>query len=274
MFNLKSMVYILVILVLSIKSHAIPTPGDDGTVPPWIIIFQANTAGLVKVGKPVSINWTTANTLGCSMSSNLGSVSVSTSGSRTITPINTSLMIVTLTCVGEGGTPTSRTISFPVKAFDHPELTYLNSSPASSIITGGIITLQWDSEFASNCQLTGTHNESLPASGSMDYFAQSGLNTFHMTCSSNDGRQSNSMAEYVTGIAPSPIILGFYTSSVGSGNYHLNWRTSGAQSCFLDQTESVSTNGSRFFFGSNISRTHILRCTRNGFSETRFAVSP
>ena len=259
----------LFLLIVTSKSMAIPVPDDDGNSAAWIISFSVSS-NFAKVGKPVLVQWQSAFSVGCSLSTNqTGSRGVPTSGNTTVTPSSPTTMSVTLSCTGTNGTSTSRSRSFSINRVDHPELLSLNVDRTSGLI-GEQVSLSWSSSFSDYCELSGTNQETLPPSGSQMFFINNGTNTFAMECKSNDGRVSNPLSKRVKGeLFPAPVILRFFLEEAFNG-YYINWNAD-AEFCILD-TGLVSAQGREFRINIGPT-THILTCHKNGVSVSRALTS-
>jgi len=258
----------------SYHAAAIPVPDGDGNSNAWIAQYTVNSS-FAKVGKPLSLQWQAFYAVGCSVTTNqTGSRSVPTSGTTTVTPTSPTTMSVTLRCTGTNGQATSRTRSFSVNRFDHPELLSLNVSQTTAQI-GETVRISWSSAFSDYCRLSGTNVDTLPNNGSRDFFVRQGANRFDMVCSKYDSRTSNPLSRTVTGQNTStPIITHFYPQDFGylDPDYRLIWNTS-ANSCTLDG-RSVPPSGSQIEQKGLSYRRHTLRCTRNGVIATRSTSGP
>lgn len=256
------------LLAFSSPTSAIPIDGGGGNAP-WIAQYFVNYID-AKVGKPVSLQWQSVYTVGCSIWTNqTGSRVVGVSGSTTVTPTSATTMSVRLSCAGTNGQTTSQTRSFSVNRADHPELNSLSVS-SESADAGTLVTLSWSSSFSDFCELTGTNTDTLPANGSRSFGIQEGTNTFTVKCKSNDGRTSNTRVETVTGRSIFPSINSFYISDNPPGlNYFAIWFAD-AEFCTLDGF-TVGATGSRSFFRQSFPVTHGLTCFKNGYSVSRTA---
>ncbi len=275
--NIKRLAYIalsIYTLFFSFNAIAIPDPDEDGGSSAYIAVFNVSSS-FAKVGKPIHVQWTSLFTVGCGLwTSQNGSRSVPTTGSTTVTPNSSGTMSVRLSCSGRSGRTVSKTRSFSVNAADHPELLSLNVSNTSAE-AGSQITLSWSSSFSDFCQLSGTNSDVLPTSGTQNFFVISGSNKFEMVCKKYDGRTSNKLTRYVSGVF-TPIINRFILlgSAPSDPVYWLDWQAVTADLCTLDGIP-VSTTGARNFNKpSNIPVLHTLTCTRGQASETRQLQSP
>jgi len=256
----------LIILAISLPSFAIPIQDDDGNSSAWIAQFNVSSS-FAKVGKPVTLQWQSFFSVGCSLStSQTGGGVVPTSGSTTVTPTQASVMTVILTCAGTDGSTVSQARSFSVNKADHPELNSLEVS-TNSAPQGTEVTLTWSSSFSNSCELTGTNNEVLAPSGNQNFIVQPGNNIFRLVCRANDGRESRTLIKNVTGQSSSPTIVFFFNTEPNSGQYFLFWNAV-AESCTLNGTP-VGLNASRSFPVPFVFDRHTLTCFRNGQSTSR-----
>lgn len=282
MFNILKTTLLLALITLffsvslpiqaKLEPNPMPDPSDD-PYGPFITNYFVNSS-IAKVGKPVSIAWESFYTDGCSLMVNqvgtqFAPVSTSSSGSTTVTPVVASTMSVTLSCVGYNGAVISKTRSFNVNQFDHPELIELNLSTQSAV-TGSLVTLNWTSEYSSFCEFSGTNSGILTANGSSDYEVQSGENVFIVKCIGADGRVSNTKVVNVTGdvigqAGVGPFINYLDIDYLGSSpNYLVLW-SANADSCMLDGLAVNIVNNLSFPKMAN-PVPHNLTCFKNGFS--------
>ena len=255
----------LSLIFFSTTLQAIPEPGDDGSSSAWITMFNVNSA-FAKVGKPVTVTWSSSFTVGCSLwTSQTGSQVVSSSGTKAVVPTNATVMSVKLNCAGENGSHANQVRSFQVNEADHPELHALTVD--NSVVDAFTpITLTWNSSFSDYCFFSGSENETLPANGSKTFDTTLGTNVFFLQCKSDDGRVSNMLSQTVTGTSPFPTIGSFYYVQTSPGSYNIVW-FSYSEYCVLDGFYQSNSNGVyQVTNNTGYVSYHSLTCFRNGYS--------
>lgn len=168
---------------------------NDVTPPaaPTVNFTVNGGAGPVTItsGQSATLAWTTSDATSCT-ASGAWSGGKATSGSEAVSPTSTSTY--TLTCTGPGG-DTAKSVTVNVSTPNPNNASVDLQASASTVTTGGSVTLSWTSSNVSSCTASGAWSGSKATSGSESTGALNtvGSYTYTLTCTGSNGSASDSV---------------------------------------------------------------------------------
>lgn len=229
-------------------------PGECAPPPPPAptVSLSANPTSII-YGQSSTLSWSSSNTTSCSLDQGIGGVP--TSGSRSVSPANTTTY--TLSCSGPGGSAQS---SANVSVIPKPTV-----SLKASLLTVEVpnsINLSWSSTNADSCTASGDWSGGKSTNGSESITKPRGNYTFNLSCSGPGGQASGSQNVSVIQVpqcfftaSPSNIILPETSTLSWSCNY-------AGGGCTINQgIGSVSSNSGSLGVHPPVTTTYTLSCS-------------
>lgn len=265
-------------------SYTLTCTGDGGTAAQTVgvdVTFPAPTADLsasaltIKQGQSTTLNWTSANTTGCT-ASGAWSGALAASGSQSVTPTTTGSFTYNLTCAGKDGSNVADQVVVTVNQADPPPTVAIASSPAS-VVQGNPSTLTWSSTNATDCVASGAWTGGKGVNGSQAVTPTStGTFTYTLSCTGPGGTAEASTQVAVTQPpAPTVSISLNPAAYVTGGSSTLSWSSTNATSCTASNawTGTKSTSGvSPVAPTTPGSYSYTLTCTGAGGSASNTAI--
>jgi outer membrane protein assembly factor BamB len=175
--------------------------GSEVTVPVTYVVNVTATVTLTAdpeetgPGVPTTLTWSSTNASSCT-ASGAWSGTLSSSGSREVTPLSLGDHVYTLTCA-DPGTPAATSVTVTAVP---PSVTF---SAFPAIVTlGKPVTLRWRGENAASCIASGDWSETLPAEGFRTLLlTELGTTDYRLDCS-NDADTAEADASVTVTAAP------------------------------------------------------------------------
>ncbi len=234
---------------------------------PAPVVQLTATPTTVGTGGSTTLTWTTTNATACTASGGWSGAEPR-QGSAEIAAL-AATTTYTLTCTG----PTAVAAQSVTVTVVPPAPVILLFATPSTVVQGGVATLQWFTGNATACTGSGGWAGPQALSGTQPTAAIDRNTTYTLTCSGAGGSASQSTT--VSVIPPVPKLAFFASpSTVASGaSAILNWSASDATAC----TAAGAWSGTRATAGTQstgaltASRTYSLTCTGAGGSATQVA---
>jgi len=218
---------------------------------PVINSFYAVPTSIIE-GENTTLNWSSSDATSASIDQGIGTVS--TNGSRSVSPSITTTYTLTVT-----NTHGSDTESLTVTVGNFPSVT-ITATP-DEISQGSNTTLNWSTVDATSISFTPDIGVSSSQVNGTQSVSPSSTTTYTITATNSNGSVSESVTVTVNDV---PVINSFSadeTSIVEGQSTTLNWSSSNATSASIDQgVGSVNTSGTRSVSPS-ITTTYTLTVT-------------
>lgn len=247
---------------------------------PTISSFTASPASLT-AGGSTTLSWASSNASGCSVTPG-GPTNTTTTSWQTATLTTTGTRTYTLTCTNAAGSAT-RTVSVTVTAPVAPPAKPTFTSSATTITTGGSVTVSWSSTGATSCTLN-PGNMTVAASASKLFMNLTATTTYTLSCKNSAGSTSADPLTIKVTSAPvlpaDPIIVSFTATpaSLTSGQTTIvSWLTSNvaANGCSLNPSPLVTTGaiGNWKTPALSSSTSYTLTCVNSAGKQTSKSIS-
>jgi|GEM_PF-1277404 len=242
--------------------------GGGTTPPPEPTATLTATPNPINAGEFVSLDWTSTDATGCTVTGGgLNNVS-GTSGTVSDDPGVTTTY--TLDCSGDGGSA-SDSVIVTVDAAPAPVPTASLAAAPNPVTAGEFVDLTWTSTDATGCTVTGGGLNSVSGTSGTVSDDPGVTTTYTLDCSGDGGSASDSVIVTVNQppTTPAPVVsLTASPSRVSRGSsITLNWSSTDANSC----TASGNWSGAKAATGSesiaiSSAVTFTLTCSGDGGS--------